>query len=81
MLSNFLRSQVLGRSAFCEINPIYQFIANNHASFHLLSNEDLLNHQKISKYYENDNRSTRLDLILPMTICWFWLNKKSRIQD
>ena len=30
------------------------FIADNHASFHLWWKENLLNHQKVSKYYEHD---------------------------
>ena len=33
---------------------VYQFITSNHASFHLWWKEKLLNHQKISKYYEAD---------------------------
>ena len=33
---------------------IYQFININHSSFHLWGKENLLNHQKISKYYEHD---------------------------
>ena len=32
----------------------YQFITDNHASFHLWWTENLLNHQKVSKYYEHD---------------------------
>ena len=30
------------------------FIANNRASFHLWRKENLVKHQKVSKYYEND---------------------------
>ena len=30
------------------------FIVHNHASFHLWWKENLLTHQKVSKYYEND---------------------------
>ena len=33
---------------------IYEFITNNHASFHLVWKENFLNHQKVSKYYEHD---------------------------
>ena len=29
-------------------------ITNNHVSFHLWGKENLLNHQKVSKYYEHD---------------------------
>ena len=28
------------------------FITNSHASFHLGSNENLMNHEKVSKFYE-----------------------------
>ena len=35
LLSNFLRSQFLSRSATREAIRIYQFITNNHSSFHL----------------------------------------------
>ena len=34
----------------------YQFITNNHVSFHLWWKKDSPNHQKVSKYYEHDNR-------------------------
>ena len=30
------------------------FISNNRALFHLLINENLVKHQRVSKYYEND---------------------------
>ena len=30
------------------------FINNNHASFHLPWKENLVKHQNVSKYYEND---------------------------
>ena len=33
-----------------------KFISNNRASFHLRWKENLLKHQKVSKYYENDCR-------------------------
>ena len=32
------------------------FISNNRASFHLWSKENLVKHQRVSKYYENDCR-------------------------
>ena len=44
--------------AALEATRVFQFIANNHALFHLKWNENLLNHQKISKYYEHDCRSS-----------------------
>ena len=30
------------------------FISNNRTSFHLLGKENLVKHQRVSKYYEND---------------------------
>ena len=33
------------------------FITNNHASFHLWGKENLVKHQKVSKYYDHDYRS------------------------
>ena len=37
------------------------FITNSHSSFHLWSKENLVKHQKVSKYYEHDCR---------LPICW-----------
>ena len=54
---NLLRFQVLTRSASPEATCIYHFIANNHASFHLCEKENLVKHQKVSKYYNLDQRS------------------------
>ena len=34
------------------------FISSNHASFYLWRKENLVKHQKASKYYENDFRSS-----------------------
>ena len=53
---NFLRFEVLSRTATREAIFIYQLITNNHASFHLWLKENLLNHQKVTKYYELDCR-------------------------
>ena len=50
---NFLRSQVFSRSAIREAPCIYH-VHYNQASLHLLLNENLLNHQSVSKYYEHD---------------------------
>ena len=36
------------------------FINNNHASFHFWWKENLVKHQKVSKYYENDCRLIRI---------------------
>ena len=33
---------------------MYHFITNNHASFHLYRKKNLLNHQRVSNYYEQD---------------------------
>ena len=30
------------------------FISNNHASFHLLLEQNLIRYQKVSKYYDHD---------------------------
>ena len=56
ILLNFLRSYVLGlgRSASCEATRIYQLINNNYVSFHSWWKENLLNHQKVSSYYNHD---------------------------
>ena len=53
---NFLRFEVLICAATREATFIYQFITNNHASFHFWLKENLLNHQKVTKYYELDCR-------------------------
>ena len=47
---NFLTSQVLSRSVTRETIRIYQFFTNNQAPFHLWWKENLLNHQKVSKF-------------------------------
>ena len=45
---------VLSRSATREATYIYTvFISNNRASFHFSWKENLVKHQKVSKYYEN----------------------------
>ena len=50
---NFLRSWVFSRLTTREVTRTYQFITNNHASFHLRWKENLLYNQKTSKYYED----------------------------
>ena len=47
----------LTRSATCEATRIYQFVTNNHASFYLWWKENLLNRQKVLKYYQHDCRT------------------------
>ena len=49
-----------------------KFIANNRASFHSWWKENLIKHQKVSKYYENNWRSCFCVLLtdLSQTICW-----------
>ena len=56
LFPNFLRSYVLSRPAVREATRTYQFITNNHTSFNLRWKENLLKHQKVSKYYEHDCR-------------------------
>ena len=53
---NFRRSL---SSAICEATCIYQFLTNNHPSFHLWRKENLLNHQKVLKCYEHGCRIQR----------------------
>ena len=52
IFSNLLRSFVLMPTS--QATHINQFITNNHASFHLWWNKNLLNHQTISQYDEHD---------------------------
>ena len=42
------------------------FITNNHASFHLWWKENLLNHQKVSKYYEHGCLQNLLSLFMSL---------------
>ena len=44
---NFLRFKSFG-------NRYITLVSNNRASFHLWYTENLVKHQKVSKYYEND---------------------------
>ena len=54
ILRNFQRFSCL---AVCETNRLYtMFISNNRASYHLSWKENLVKHQIVSKYYENDCR-------------------------
>ena len=53
IIPNFLRCYVLSRSATFEATHTSQFITNNHASFHLWRKDNLLNHQRVSVYYEH----------------------------
>ena len=54
ILSNFLRSNVLSRSATREAARIYHVCKYNCASFHLWWKQNFVKHQRNSKYYEND---------------------------
>ena len=47
----FLRSEVLSRIITCVVTCIYQFNNNNHALFQLRWKKNLLNLQKVSKFY------------------------------
>ena len=44
------------------------FTSNNRASFHLWWNENLLKHQRVSKYYENNCNSTQFSPSPPSSI-------------
>ena len=63
--------EVLSRLATREAARVYQFITNNHASFHFWWKENLLNHQKVSKYYEHDCRQE----VLSWTDCFDFFDK------
>ena len=52
LLSNI----VLGCLASSWTSRVYEFISNNHVSFRLWWKENLINYQKVSKYYEDDCR-------------------------
>ena len=52
LLSNI----VLGCLASSWTSRAYEFISNNHVSFRLWWKENLINYQKVSKYYEDDCR-------------------------
>ena len=57
IFSNFLRSLVSSCSATRKATRTYHVTSNNRASFHLWGKGNLVKHQKVSKYYENDYRS------------------------
>ena len=64
MFFNFLRSQAWSRLTTREAVPIHKFITNNQASFHLWWKENMLNHQRVSKYYELGCRFISLGIFL-----------------
>ena len=45
---------------------MYQCNTNNHASFHLWWKENLLNHQRVSKYHQHDCLKSFLSLIISL---------------
>ena len=53
-ISLFPKILSLKSSAIREATLMYQFITNNHTSFHLWWKKNLLNHQNILKYYQHD---------------------------
>ena len=67
-LGNNFEIFLLSRSATGEATHIYQFITNNHASFHLCWKDNLLSHQKLSKYYEHDCLKNFLLLLMSLLI-------------
>ena len=77
MFPNFLRSLVLNSLATRECTHMYQFMTNNHTSFHLWCKENLLNHQKVSKNYEND--CLQIFLLLFMSLLTALIVKSSYI--
>ena len=62
-----------------EATRIYQFITNNHASFHLWWKEKLLNHQKVSNYHEHD--CLQNFLLLFMSLLTALIFENSHISD
>ena len=50
---------------------IYQFITNNHGTFYLSWKQNLLNHQKVSKY-DCKNMTVTTKFQLKQTILIFW---------
>ena len=64
----------LSRSVSREATCIYQFIFNNHATFHLRSKENLLNHKKFSKYYEHDCLQNFLWFFMFLLTDWIVIN-------
>ena len=57
---------MLSYSATREAICIYQFIINKHASFQLRWKENLLNHQKVSNYYEHGCLQNFVLLFMPL---------------
>ena len=49
-----------------EASPTYQIIAYNHASFHLWSKENLLNHEKVLKYSEHNGLQSCFSLLISL---------------
>ena len=54
MFPNFLRISVLSCSATRRQLVYTMLISNNRTSFHLWRKENLVKHQRVLKYYEND---------------------------
>ena len=52
------------------------FISNNHPSFHLWWKENLVKHQKLSKYYETDCRTGLFTYICIFSAKEIWNRKK-----
>ena len=51
--------KILSRLATSETTLTYHLITNHHAPFHLRWKGNVLNHQKVSKWYEHDCRKKR----------------------
>ena len=69
---NFLRSSVLSHLVTFEATHIFQFITADHVSFHLCWKENLLNHEKVSKYYEHDCSLMIKETRGPPERAFFW---------
>ena len=54
------------------------FISNNRASFDLWSSENLVKHQKVSKYYENGCSPINFDISIGITF-YFALNEIHKV--
>ena len=86
MFTIFLRSLVLSRLVICKTIQMYEFITSNYSSFHLWWKKNLLNYQKVSKYYEHDCLQNFILLFMSLLtalivknshiLAWSWLFQK-----
>ena len=86
MFTIFLRSLVLSRLVTSKTIHMYEFITSNYSSFHLWWKKNLLNYQKVSKYYEHDCLQNFILLFMSLLtvlivknahiLAWSWLFQK-----